>query len=103
MLVKNRELMSDEIEELVQLRKLDLNADQMFLVKKELRNLRSAEKGRPNPARFLNFYCADSRSWALIHDLRIQANGETIRFDHILINRFFDIYVVDSGYFFHEG
>jgi hypothetical protein len=100
MMVKNLELMSDEIQQLKQICNAELDADQHFWVRMELRNLRSAEKGCPCPARFLNFYCADSPNWALIHDLRIEVNGEILRFDHILINRFFDIYLVDSTYFF---
>jgi len=38
----------------------------------------------------------DSKNWAVIHDLRLEHNGRVAQIDHLLIGRFFDIFVIGS-------
>jgi hypothetical protein len=99
MLIKNKELIEEEIHQLNELLALDLSLKQKFLIERELRILQSAQNGELCSTHFLNFYYQDSRDWAVIHDLYVENNGDAARFDHILINRLFNFYVIESKNF----
>ena len=97
MLIKDREPPTEEVtEQLKGLLSPNLGSEKKFLIERELKNLNPAENGGLNAAHLFNFYCADSPQWAVIHDLRIELNGVATRIDHTLINRRFDIYLLDS-------
>lgn len=96
MLIKDRDGRNGAVEELKNLLSLNLSPRKRFLVERELRNISPGDDGGRDAARFFNFYCADSRNWAIIHDLKIENNGFSTQIDHILINQFFDIYLVES-------
>jgi hypothetical protein len=96
MLIKDRDGRDEAVEQLRDLLSLNLSARKKFLIERELKNVSPADDGGKNAANFINFYCADSRSWAIIHDLKIENNGSSIQIDHILINQFFDIYLLES-------
>jgi Nuclease-related domain len=96
MLIKDRDGRNGTIEELRDLLALNLSPRKKFLIERELRNISPVDDGGRDAVRFINFYCADSRNWAIIHDLKIENNGSSTQIDHILINQFFDIYLVES-------
>lgn len=99
MVIKNREPHRGTMKQLTELLTANANGSsprKKFLIERELRNLDPGENGGYSAAHFINFYCADSPYWAIIHDLRIENNGCATHFDHVLINRFFDIYLLDS-------
>ena len=96
MLIKDRDSRDGTIEQLRGLLSLNLSPQKKFLIERELKNISPGDDGGKNAARFINFYCADTRNWAIIHDLKIQDNGSSTQIDHILINQFFDIYLVES-------
>jgi hypothetical protein len=96
MLIKDRDSRDGSIEQLKGLLSLNLSPQKKFLIERELKNIRPGDDGGKNAAHFINFYCADSRDWAIIHDLRIENNGSSTQIDHILINQFFDIFLVES-------
>ncbi len=97
MLIKDREPPAEGVVELLKdLLFRNLGSEKTFLIERELKNLDPAENGGLNAARLFNFYCADSPQWAVIHDLRIESNGVAAQIDHTLINRFFDIFLLDS-------
>lgn len=99
MLIKNKELIEEEIYQLKDLLKQELSLHQKFLVERELQILQSGINGELNSTHFLNFYYQDSPDWAVIHDLRIENNGDAARYDHLLINRRFNFYVIESKNF----
>ena len=37
-----------------------------------------------------------TKNWAVIHDLRLEHNGRVAQIDHLLIGRFFDVFVIES-------
>ena len=99
MLIKKKEFIEEDIQKLTDLLAQDFSLHQKFLIERELRILQSPLTGQPNSTHFLEFYYKDNRDWALIHDLRIENNGCAARFDHILINRAFKIFVLESKNF----
>ena len=97
MLIKDRKPVDGAVETLRDLISMDLSTQKKFHVERELKQLNLRENGGQNPTNFINFYCADSQNWAIIHDLRIEINGFAAHIDHILINRFFDVYLLESS------
>ncbi len=96
MLIKDRDTSEGVIEQLRDLLSLNLSSRKKFLIERELKNLSPGEDGGKNASHFINFYCADSRNWAIIHDLKIENNGFATHIDHLLINQFLDIYLFES-------
>jgi len=102
MLVKEKELVEDDVHELENLLSRDLNLHQRFLVERELCKLQAPQKGDLCSTHVLNFYFKDSRDWAVIHDLVVKENGFSAQFDHILINRFLEFYVFEAENFSYK-
>ena len=96
MLIKDRDTREEAIEQLRNLLSLNLSPRKKFLIERELKNLSPGEDGGKSASHLINFYCADSRNWAIIHDLKIENNGFNAQIDHLLINQFFDIYLFES-------
>src|SRR5664279_389492 len=66
---------------------------------KQLAQVRAGLKGEQEAAYHINFHLKDSKNWAVIHDLRIEWNGRVAQIDHLLVDRFLEIYVVESKSF----
>lgn len=65
----------------------------------ELRIRKAGLKGEAESAYLINFHFERSPNWAVIHDLRLEHRGRTAQIDHLLINRWLDIYVLESKHF----
>jgi hypothetical protein len=65
----------------------------------ELRIRKAGLKGESESAYLINFHFERSPNWAVIHDLRLEYRGRTAQIDHLLINRWLDIYVLESKHF----
>ena len=74
-------------------------AEQRRLVEKEIRTVLSGIKGEKEAAYEIDFELAASDNWAVIHDLRLEHEGRVAQIDHIVINRFFDLWVCESKRF----
>lgn len=92
MLLKQKDSRDTDINELNRLLGLNLTAKQRFFVERELKCLQSGERNEQNSAYYLDFRFKNSQNWALLHDLRIEHRGRVAQIDHLLINRFLDIY-----------
>ena len=68
-------------------------------LEKDLACVRAGLKGELEAAYHIDFHLKDSPNWAVIHDLRIEWNGRVAQIDHLLIDRFLEIYVVESKSF----
>jgi hypothetical protein len=86
----------EEIGELEILLKGKLTSYQRFLIERELKAVRKGVYGEKDSAYYLDFYFGNSKNWAVIHDLRLEHKGQAAQIDHLLINRAFDIYVLES-------
>ncbi len=58
--------------------------------------VRSGIKGEEEAAYHINFALKDSKTWVAIHDLRLKCNGRVAQMDHLLIDRFLELYVIES-------
>lgn len=68
----------------------------------ELRRRKAGIKGEKDSAYLIDFDFRKSPNWAVIHDLRLVHNGRTAQIDHLLINRWMDVYVLETKHF-HSG
>jgi hypothetical protein len=102
MLIKKADDKSEDLGILRRLLDLQLTARQRSYVEREIRCIGSGVRGEKDSAYFLEFDFRESPNWAIIHDLRIEHGGFTAQIDHLLINRFLEIYVLESKNF-HFG
>jgi hypothetical protein len=65
----------------------------------DLRRRKAGIKGESESAYLIDFEFAASANWAIIHDLRLKHNDRVAQVDHLLINRWMDIYVLESKHF----
>ena len=73
-----------------------------FLIERELRSMKAGIAGEEDCAYYINFYFGKSGNWCVLHDLRIEHQGSVAQIDHLLINRLFEIYVIESKNFSYE-
>jgi hypothetical protein len=100
-ILKHKDKRNEDIQELNRLLALNVSAKQRFLIERELKCLLSGNSGESNSAYYLDFRYKDSQNWAVIHDLRIEHRGLVAQIDHLLINRFLEIYVLESKNYFY--
>lgn len=101
MILKQKDSRDDDIKELKRLLGLKLTAKQRSQVERELKCLQSGERNEKNSAYYLDFSYKNSKNWAVIHDLRIEHRGLVAQIDHLLINRFLDVFVLESKNFYY--
>lgn len=101
MLIKSKDGRLEDIQELNRLLSLNITAKQRFSIERELKCLASGERNEKNSAYYLDFSYKNSLNWALIHDLRIEHRGRVAQIDHLLINRFLDVYVLESKNYYY--
>jgi hypothetical protein len=68
-------------------------------IEQEIRNIQSGIRGEADTAYELDFYYGPSKNWAVIHDLRIEHKGRVAQIDHLLVNRFLDVWICESKRF----
>ena len=76
-----------------------ISASTRTLIDKEIRKIRAGAKGEAEAAYEIEFHHKASRNWAVIHDLRIEHQGRVAQIDHLLINRWLEIWVCESKHF----
>src|SRR3989338_3937638 len=74
-------------------------ASQKEKIEREIRMIGAGINGENSSAHQLEFYWKSSNNWAIIHDLRLEHDEQVAQIDHILINRFLDIWVCESKHF----
>ena len=68
----------------------------------ELRNRRAGLRAEKDASYLIDFDFADAPNWAVIHDLRLEHAGRVAQIDHLLINRWLQVYVLETKHF-HAG
>ena len=99
MIIKQKDSLSAKKLELDILRGYALPENKRWLVEREIRLMRSGEKGEKQSAYYIDAQFGNSDNWAVIHDLRIEIDDFSAQIDHLLINRFLEIYVLESKNF----
>ena len=96
MIIKNKDNNQDSIDYLSDLLERDFTDEKKSLIERELKNLYSGSSDEETAAHFLNIEFKQSKNWILIHDLRLEYNGDVAQIDHLLIGRAMDVFVIDS-------
>ncbi len=99
MIIKEKDSKQSEIDELSSLLALNLPEGKKSLIKKELNCLKSGERGEKDSAYYIDFDFDSSKNHAVIHDLRLEFENKVAQIDHLVINRLFDFYVLESKNF----
>ena len=71
-------------------------ADTKKRIEQEIRFMLSGIKGEKAAAYEIDFHYGPLKNWAVIHDLRIEHGGRVAQIDHILVNKFLDVWVCES-------
>ena len=65
----------------------------------ELLKVRRGMQGEKDAAYYLDNHFSDGKNHAVIHDLRLDFDGEIAQIDHLLINRLLDFYLIETKSF----
>jgi hypothetical protein len=101
MLIKTADDRSRELADLEALVARAAPADRRRL-ERDLSARRAGLRGETESAYHIDFHFAQSRNWAVIHDLRVEHGGRVAQVDHVLLNRTLDMYVLETKHF-HSG
>jgi len=98
MLIKSADDRSEDVAELnALLVEAKPTPTQKKRIQEELRNLKKGAWGEHQAAYFLDFHFEGYKNTIILHDLRlVLSNGKTAQIDHLIINKFLDVYVLES-------
>lgn len=68
-------------------------------IEQEIRNIQAGAKGEKEAAYEMQVHYGNSKNWMILHDLRIEHGGLSAQIDHLLINRWLDVWVCESKHF----
>ena len=95
MIIKHAQSRDRDIEELTALLALPhVGSATKRKIESEIRKIRAGMAGEKEAAYNIDFHYGEHKeNWAVIHDLRVEYQGSTAQIDHLLINRFLEIYL----------
>ena len=97
MLLKTADDKSDVLRELEALeRRPDIDTRQKRAIQDEIWAIRLGAKAEADAAYQLDFDLRDNKSWAVVHDLRIELDGLVAQIDHLVISRLLEVFVCES-------
>jgi len=100
MLIKPADDRTTDLDALRQLAvRPDASAESRKRIEQEIRNIQSGIRGEEQAAYEIEFHYGHSSNWMSIHDVRLECDGRIAQIDHLLINRFLEIYVCESKSF----
>lgn len=100
MLIKSAEDRTKDLEALKTLLKHpDASDESKKKVEKELQFLNAGTKGERDAAYELDFHWRQSQNFAILHDIRLEYKDRVAQIDHLIINRYLDIWVLESKSF----
>lgn len=89
MLIKSADEKSSDLKLLEALETQNLNRQQQEWLQEKLWALRTGIQGEKDAAYYINAEYGDSKNYAVLHDLRIELDGETAQIDHVLLGHHF--------------
>jgi hypothetical protein len=100
MLIKSKDHSEKAIQELETIKQLpDLPEDMLANIERELKTMKAGSRGEEDAAYYIDFHYRTHQNWAVIHDLRIEYDGNVAQIDHLLINRLFEFYILETKNF----
>lgn len=76
-----------------------LDARQKDWLAEELMRVRRGIEGERDAAFYIDSYLKDSQNNAVLHDLRLQVEGEVAQIDHLFFNRQLDFFLIETKCF----
>lgn len=76
-----------------------LSAEQKIWLQREAKNLRYGVQGERDAAHYIDNHFADAPNHAVIHDLRLEHDGQVAQIDHLVIARGFTFYLLETKNF----
>ena len=77
----------------------DVTSETKKRIDQEIKNILAGVKGEREAAYEMEFTYGSSKFWMIIHDLRIEVEGQVAQIDHVVITRFLEIWVCESKHF----
>lgn len=74
----------------------DMTPQEKKKITDNIRNIKRGQYGEKDAAREINFRYAESKNWAVIHDLRFKHGDSYTQIDHLLISRWLEIWVCET-------
>ncbi len=68
-------------------------------IEQEIYNIQAGICNEKEAAHEMGVFLAETKNWMVIHDLRIEHNGAVAQIDHLIINRFLEMWVCESKHF----
>lgn len=100
MIIKEADDKNPQVEDLQALAaRPDCSVDTRERIELKIRKIKAGVRGEEEAAYEIKVHYGESRDWAVIHDLRIEHGGLTAQIDHLLVNRFMEIWVCESKRF----
>lgn len=100
MIIKPLENENTDIEILTQLLSHpDASGQTQKDISLQIKKIKAGIKGEKEAAYELDFYFGKLKNWAVIHNLRLDFDGLQAQIDHVLINRFLEIYLIESKHY----
>jgi len=101
MIYKELDSKQNIINTLKNLLKTSQSEKQKALIRQDLQALKNGYEAEKQNAYYIDFYLKDSKNIIVLHDIRIEYNGQTAQIDHMLISRF-GIELLESKSFIGE-
>ncbi len=100
MLVKTADDKAPDIQALEALiRRPDVDARTRRQIEDQIWSIRLGAKSEADAAYQLDFDLKESRHWAVIHDLRLNIDGQVAQIDHLVMSRMLEVFVCESKSF----
>src|SRR5574337_243957 len=97
MLLKSADDKSKRLRLLEDLQKAStLDARQKKWLRDELMRLRKGIEGERDSAYYINSHFKDSKNHVVLHDLRFVVDNDVAQIDHLIINRAFGVYLIET-------
>lgn len=68
-------------------------------IEQEIRNISAGQRGEAEVAYEMQVRYGDSPNWMVLHDVRVEHGGLVAQIDHLLMNRWLEIWVCESKHF----
>jgi hypothetical protein len=97
MLIKSPDDKKKRLRLLEELRRSDrLDERQKEWLRNEYSRLKPGDKGERDAAHYLDMSFSDSKNHAVLHDLRLEADGQIAQIDHLIVNRMLYFYLLET-------
>lgn len=97
MLIKYPDDKKKRLRLLEELRRSDrLDERQKEWLRNEYSRQKPGDKGERDAAHYLDMSFSDSKNHAVLHDLRLEADGQIAQIDHLIVNRMLYFYLLET-------